>query len=97
MQSDYSELVERLMDSIEHVRTMKAQDGEQDARLALAMNRMMQAATAITTLQAELAEARNQAIEDAAQEADKWFPANSAAKYPTGGIAAAIRAMRGKP
>ena len=39
-------------------------------------------------------EARNQALEDAAQEADKWFPANSAAKYPSGGIAAAIRAMK---
>ena len=38
--------------------------------------------------------ARNQALEDAAQEADKWFPANSAAKYPSGGIAAAIRAMK---
>ena len=38
--------------------------------------------------------ARNQALEDAAQEADKWFPVDSAAKYPTGGIAAAIRAMK---
>ena len=38
--------------------------------------------------------ARNQSLEEAAQEADKWFPANSAAKYPTGGIAAAIRAMK---
>lgn len=42
-------------------------------------------------------EARNQALEDAAQEADKWFPADSATKYPTGGIAAAIRAMKDKP
>lgn len=51
-------------------------------------------AATITQLQAELAEARNQALEDAAQEAEKWFPADSAAKYPTGGIAAAIRAMK---
>lgn len=39
-------------------------------------------------------EARNQALEDAAHEADKWFPANTATKYPAGGIAAAIRAMK---
>lgn len=52
-----------------------------------------QAAT-IAQLQAELAEARGNALEEAAQEAEKWFPANSAAKYPTGGIAAAIRAMK---
>ena len=38
--------------------------------------------------------ARNQALEEASQEAEKWFPADSAAKYPTGGIAAAIRAMK---
>ena len=38
--------------------------------------------------------ARNQSLEEAAQEADKWFPANTATKYPTGGIAAAIRAMK---
>jgi len=40
--------------------------------------------------------ARNQALEEAAQEAEKWFPADSATKYPTGGIAAAIRAMKSK-
>lgn len=45
-------------------------------------------------LQAELAEARGKALEEAAQEADKWFPADTASRYPTGGIAAAIRALK---
>lgn len=36
----------------------------------------------------------NEAIESAAKEAEAWFPANTAAKYTTGGVVQAIRAMK---
>lgn len=94
MQSDYSELVERLdrLAPFNGNAVIVILDTFTEANKCV-----RDAIAAITTLQAELADARNQALEDAAQEADKWFPANSAAKYPTGGVAAAIRAMKDKP
>ena len=42
-------------------------------------------------------EARRQAFEEAAQEAEKWFPANTATKYPAGGVIDAIRALASDP
>lgn len=64
------------------------------AAMPFATHEEKQIAEVFAALQAELAEAREAALEDAAQEADKWFPANTASRYPTGGIAAAIRAMK---
>lgn len=45
---------EELQQSIEHLRVMKAVDGEQDARLALAMSRMMRAIKEIKEAREEI-------------------------------------------